>query len=777
MRVNYLGADTPLSKTFEEIAPGNYKETTYPHAAKFTSIEKQIDDLATFHTTTVAAANEGLCLLKGILDRPLLNESRAGHTNSTEPTEWLCLDVDITVTDHTPEEFLDALDPAFRDVGFVFQYSAGQNIKTHSGWRGHYFILLESSQSPQALKQWLIARNLGIPMLNANTRLSASGGALIYPLDVTTCQNDKLLYIAAPTCINFDDPVNDRFFLVEREHQRLKLDFQASAAQNSTRIAARIKELRDVAGLKAKEFKISQHQGWEVITNPDPVTVTGKKEARDFVYLNLNGGDSWAYYFPITNPDILYNFKGEPCMYLWDVDKDIYNEYAITSQSTEGTIPFGLLWPDDDNYYRGFANPETKELLWLKPIGSKQKLRDFYLQHGIQLPTGWAVDEWQLIFDPTSEGYADFSEKRVNTYRRTDYIVNAQSTTAGVPPTIDRVITSVCVEQEIKQHFLNWLAFIFQTRGKTNTAWIFQGVQGTGKGVLFERIIAPLMGRQYCHEMTMDRLDDDFNAYLAENIILFIDEAKISDSKNGDRLLNRIKNLITEPEQHIRAMRRNAVTRTSYSNIILASNYDEIIPLERTDRRFNVAPRQEVPIQLDYEDIVQIAAELQSFADFLHSYAIDHQKVRKVFLGEAREQLIKLSETTVDSFFIAVRHGDLEYFTQYLDSGIKSDVEGMRYHDFALIVKRWLRSIKDPGWTHVSRGELQTCYQYLQNTTISTTKFSRMAAKYGLTMVSIRLDDQVTRGLAEVNWKLDEDEMNLHQDTETDKVVQLRRKE
>ena len=307
---------------------------------------------------------------------------------------------------------------------------------------------------------------------------------------------------------------------------------------------------------------------------------------------------------------------------------------------------------------------------------------------------------------------------------------------------------------------------------KTNTAWIFQGVQGTGKGVLFTHIIAPLMGRQYCHEMTMDRMDDDFNAYLSENLVLFIDEAKISDSKNGDRLLNRIKNLITEPEQHIRAMRRNAVVRRNYSNIILASNYDEIIPLETSDRRFNVAPRQETPIQLEYTDIVRIREELSQFADYLHSYAADQQKARKVLLGDAREKLIKLSETTVDAFFIAIRKGNLAYFSQYIDNNIRSDIEGMRYHDFSLTVKRWISEANQV--TNVSRGELQACYQYLQNTAISATKFSRMAAKYGIDIVPIRVDGQVARGIRDMVWYLDEDEMALHKELESDKVVRLK---
>lgn len=770
MRINYLSAEARLSKTFEEVAPGTYKETSYPHTSRFTSVERNVDSIHEFYETTLAASSESMCLLKGILDRQLNSESRAGHTDASLATEWLCLDVDFTVTDLTQDEFIESLDPAFKNVSYVFQYSASQGIKTHKGWRGHFFFLLDKPVSPQILKQWLISKNFRVSFLNQRLGLTASGGALSYPLDITTCQNDKLIYIAPPNCLNFDDPIEDRFSFRQKKHDFVPLDLsRVSAAKNSSAQKDKIAALRVSAELPEKKFKTTQHQGWEILVNPDPVTVTDKKEARGFVYLNLNGGDSWAYYFPESNPDILYNFKGEPCMYMWDVDKEIYNEYASKPQQIEGAVPFGFLWPDDDQYYRGFANPETGELVWLKPTGSKAKLKDFFVQHGVHPPTGWAVDEWQLEFDPTRSGYADFHQRRVNTYKKSEAIREAKKNNEPVPSTIEKVITSVCVDEETKEHFLNWLACIFQTREKTNTAWIFQGVQGTGKGVLFTHVLAPLFGRAYCHEMTMDRLDDDFNAYLAENILLFIDEAKISDSRNGDRLLNRIKNLITEPVQHIRGMRANAVIRPNYSNIILASNYDDIIPLDATDRRFNVAPRQEEPIQLEYENIVRISEELSDFANFLHSFSISQERARKVLITDARARLIALSETTVDSFFLAIRNGDLSYFAQYLDNEIKSDIEGVRYHDFAQVLKRWMAHANSE--CNVSRNELRICYQFLQNTSISTTKFSRMVAKYNIDIAPVRIKDSVTRGIRGMIWAISEEDLELYKAQDTPNVI------
>jgi len=784
MRLNFLGASdgTPLSKTFEEIAPGTYKETSYPNVAKFSSIELNVSTLYEFYQVAVSAANEGMCLLKGQLDQPLINESRAGHTDATAKTEWLCLDIDYTVTAQTPSEFIDALSPEFRDVSYVFQRSASMGIKTADGWRGHFFVMLDSPQSPQALKQWLIQRNLVCIPLRTLIGLSASGGALTFPLDVTTCQNDKLLYITPPNCVGFDDPLTTRWEYVERSTQRIALDLSAvSAAANQKLLKETITACRKEAGLDKKTFKVTHQKGTEILTNPDPVTVTGKKEERGFVYLNLNGGDSWAYYFPENKPDILFNFKGEPCMYMWDVDKELYNEYAQTTAADTGdtgdAVPFGFLWPHDDTYYRGFAVPSSGELISLNPTSSKGKLRDFFVQNGVQPASGWAVDEWQMDFDPSTEGFVDFSRRQVNTYRRTPYIANARTTDGNIPPTIDRVLTSVCVDDVTKDHFLNWVASIFQTRMKTHTAWIFQGVQGTGKGVLFTQILAPILGRQYCHEMTMDRLDDDFNAYLSDNILLFIDEAKISDSKNGDRLLNRIKNLITEPEQHIRGMRRNAVVRRNYSNIILASNYDDIIPLEVSDRRFNVAPRQEKSIQLEYDDIIVIQSELSGFSNFLHSYQVDQKAVKKVLLSAARDQLITVSETTIDTFFRAVRDGDLAYFTQYLDDSVKANMEGIRYHDYALVVKRWMSSVGEE--INISRNELHTCYQFLQctgNLSISATKFNKMCAKYGFHMKPVRIGESTARGIRGMRWYLSEEELEHHKDEAGSNVISFKEK-
>jgi hypothetical protein len=83
---------------------------------------------------------------------------------------------------------------------------------------------------------------------------------------------------------------------------------------------AMVLALRAQAGYSARSAKyVALPSGGRLLANPEPATVTGVRRARGFVYLNLNGGDSWGYYYPASNPEILYSFKGEPPVRLADI--------------------------------------------------------------------------------------------------------------------------------------------------------------------------------------------------------------------------------------------------------------------------------------------------------------------------------------------------------------------------------------------------------------------------------------------------------------------------
>ena len=96
----------------------------------------------------------------------------------------------------------------------------------------------------------------------------------------------------------------------------------------------RIAELRDAMGLPTKKIKYKVVGTQEVMLQPDESVITETKTERGFVYFNLNGGDSWAYYHPENNPDYILNFKGEPAYLTKELLPDYWQQLTNTGSST-----------------------------------------------------------------------------------------------------------------------------------------------------------------------------------------------------------------------------------------------------------------------------------------------------------------------------------------------------------------------------------------------------------------------------------------------------------
>jgi hypothetical protein len=321
MQLTFLAASdrTPMAKSFVRSA-GALATTPYPLVKRFWSFSRNATDLDQLYALLVAHGEAGHCQLKGPLDRPLRHESRAGRTDPSTPTQLLVLDLDTDQGFESIDAFLEAIGLA--GVSYVLHHSSSAGITAKPGLRAHVFIQLATPVAPAQLKLWLRQLNLSVPALRDQVSLSLNGMTLLYPLDVMVNQNDRLLFIADPVVEGLVDPLaGRRFALCERgiESVDLRTDhLDPGAVQRET--DALIAELRARAGLPERTARyVALPSGGRLLANPEPATVTGVRRARGFVYLNLNAGDSWGYYFPESNPEILHSFKGEPPVRLADI--------------------------------------------------------------------------------------------------------------------------------------------------------------------------------------------------------------------------------------------------------------------------------------------------------------------------------------------------------------------------------------------------------------------------------------------------------------------------
>lgn len=733
MLVNFLQAadGTRLTKTF---TPDGAQP--YPDVAQFNSFSSDIEDLESFFELLKLHAELGHCLLKGRLKRDLSQERRAGSTNNIEPTEYLVLDLDFDSGFADVDQFMDTL--GLGDVSYILHHSASSGIRYKTGLRSHVIILLAQPVTPGIIKNWLQHLNLTVPQLHDLTQLSANGFSLRWPLDCTTCQNDKLIYIADPTCLDgVADPMQGRRFELHlRSQDRYEFPFKGHEFLSVSALTiARINELRAAANLPRRHASYGTVNQVEILRNPARAVVTGVKEAREFVYLNLNGGDSWGYYYPQGKPDLLYNFKGEPIVRLRDIDPDYYQSVMEQTTPVDPNAPPApdvseageLRWifrtEDTDTYYTARMTPGENAIV--HPTSRRGALDWMRALTGDEPEI---IPDWRLEFDPCRLDACDIDRRWLNLFRPTDYIKASHPLTHSCPPIIGRILRSICVDDVTYQHFINWLAHIFQTRQPARTAWIFRGTSGTGKGTLFTHILSPLFGNEHCRETTMEKFAEKFNDYIRATLFLMIDEGEIDD-RQSSLLMAKAKHIITEPMVECRAMRQSAVPVPNFVNLIVATNNRTPIKLEAEDRRWNVAPCQETSLSdagFDVNLIREIPGELDQFAAFLAHYQVNEDAVRSPLKTAPRLELTLASETSIEEIFRSLREGHLDFFAEHLFSEDGSEPSIFRAA-YRAVVFRWCREYRD-GPIKVANSELKAVYEYLTNGRITALKLGKIAA-------------------------------------------------
>ncbi len=689
--IHFLAAadGTPLTKSFD-IEEGQLVKQSYPQVATFNSFTVDVSDIEDFYTYVTMHASYGHCLLKGQLDRELNSDSRAGHTHPSMATQWMVLDNDH-LHDVEPQALMELL--GLSDVDYIVQYSASAGIVPGKcGY--HIFFLLDRPWSPGDLKLVLRAWNLDMPPIRQSLQLSGTYNSLLWPLDITVCQNDRLTYIAPPVLGPGvqDSFTGERIWLVKGSRRVATLTAPTEPEDLlKQRENAVLDQLRQAAGRPPKKLETRTVKGEIVLKNPDQAEITGSMEERGFAYVNLNGGDSWGYYHPIGSPEFLYNFKGEPNYLIKELLPDYYPHalvraaevktgQALVRQRADIDLhtqlireaeakgrPFLVAFRDkrSDQYYAGWIDTQDQSHD-LHAIGSKGRIQDLFVQNGY--PRIETIPSCDLRFEPSNDALYALETGFINRYTPSRYLRQAQRRdNAAIPDAILRVIWHVLGEDPVVvEHFINWFAVLFRYRIRTQTGWILQGTTGTGKGLLVSQVIRPLIGDSYCRLVNLANLEEQFNGFTDGTIVLFIDEVDTDQVKNGARLIARCKTWITESAIPLRAMRQDLREVPNHLNLILSSNQPNSMRIEANDRRFNVCPRQEAKLLAPGESgedlVAQIRAELQDFADYLMSHEADQAKARQALDNEPKRLLQAVTQTAIEEVAAALRNGDLEYF-------------------------------------------------------------------------------------------------------------------
>lgn len=142
-----------------------------------------------------------------------------------------------------------------------------------------------------------------------------------------------------------------------------------------------------------------------------------------------------------------------------------------------------------------------------------------------------------------------------------------------------------CGNQVLYQWLINWMAWAVQNPGiPIGTAPVFQGLPGTGKGVVARHFGA--IWKPHVIEVThQTHVSGNFNAHLFGRRLVFIDEGIFGGDKTKAGL---IKVRITEPYFVVERKGVDAIRAPNRSVYMVASNNDQPVAADIGDRRWTM---------------------------------------------------------------------------------------------------------------------------------------------------------------------------------------------
>lgn len=764
-KLTFLSASLPLTKTIEKLPGGEIFKSPYPLVSAFTTETVEIDNIAQFHKELLARAASAKkpCLLKGTIARELKNESRKGTTNTNDSSAWVCLDID-NAKFSSSEEVMRAL--GLENLSYVVQYSSSYKLAGNKNLSCHIFFLLTKPVAAPQMKAWLMHLNQSVASLESNIELSKSNAALHWPLDITACQNDKLLYIAMPVFKGMVSPIKeaDRIQLITKKVQKFDVTKMELKPIESLKKIARDKlnDLRTRAGISPLKTKTKMVGEYEVQSGVGEIASYEVIDCGEYNRLNLNDGDSQAYWHVKSDPTYLHNFKGEPSLLLKEVLPHYYadlvrNKAANDSTpSATGDLLLAFREKKTATYYKGTWNPGTS-VLDIDVVKSELQLDHFLQGHGRSL--GAFIPEWQIIFDPQNPCVVDEDKKIVNTFIPTEYMRKGKKNKKGEFPVIQRVLDSAVGTGDIQEHFLNWLAVVWQQRRKPLTAWVFHGTEGTGKGVLFHDVLRPLFGKAHAVQKRATELGSQFNGWLEPALIVFIDEIDADMFVNAKAVEADLRTLITEPTVSIRRMRTDSYEVENYSAFIFSSNKKRPVALPPGDRRFNIAVFQHEKLVISQDEIDSIDDELEGFAAYLSTRKADFQQAKTVLQTEDRLAVQRMSTTSIDVLTNDILQGNLIGLWEAMpdeslmnESGIVS-VTATAYANL-------IRKFSKEATSKITRDELAVIFKHCVGTDsekMGAHKLSAFFRHRGIDLKKLRFGNQFMPGI-EVTWVVSKDD-------------------
>ena len=218
------------------------------------------------------------------------------------------------------------------------------------------------------------------------------------------------------------------------------------------------------------------------------------------------------------------------------------------------------------------------------------------------------------------------------------------------------LVKHVIPHDEHRKHFLDFIAYIVQNKGKkVRHGIIMQSDEfQLGKGSLYD-VVRDILGRVNAKKIELDQALDKGKGYLINSIIVLIDEAKSSGKwEEKQRLINTLKTILTEGSVGIRQLYKEYSEQDTCTNYWINTNHRDAFALPPNEVRYWVyfsEAKRNAALLKDYHD----ARYNYNLAGGVYAELLDRNVSKFDPLGVAphtpyRDMMTKLADKPVNDY-------------------------------------------------------------------------------------------------------------------------------
>lgn len=188
---------------------------------------------------------------------------------------------------------------------------------------------------------------------------------------------------------------------------------------------------------------------------------------------------------------------------------------------------------------------------------------------------------------------------------------NLKEAKAVIPPLYEKFFNHLFPLEEERLAVYHWLYFSLTDRSQTILC--VPGIQGIGKTIFGEKILAAMFGRKNWAKAPRSFVSKEFNSFLESKRIVLVEEIPTPKSREDRIYVNEMLKDITNDVVTIEGKGTNSKEVDNFANLIVTSNKLRAIPLETPiDRRFLCVstPKQKLDTVFTNEEYTEFLSSI-----------------------------------------------------------------------------------------------------------------------------------------------------------------------